>query len=93
MHMLGLIFMRTKYTYLVEEWILNSVLRDVIASLYTAVFINKMLFLSTNLQEKTKKEKLKIAAKLHRQFAHPHSSKLKIVLKDAQILAYGMETY
>ena len=54
---------------------------------------NKLFFLSTNLRDKSDEEKVKIAAKLHRQFAHPHSGKMKLLLRDAQIIDKDSEKY
>ena len=54
---------------------------------------NKLFFLSTNLRDKSDEEKVKIAAKLHRQFAHLHSGKMKLLLRDAQIIDKDLEKY
>ena len=53
----------------------------------------RALFLSTNLQDKSDEEKVKIATKLHRQFAHPHGGKIKLLLRDAQIIDKDLEKY
>ena len=46
-----------------------------------------------NLQNKSEDEKFRIAIKLHRQFAHPRSDKLKSLLKDAQISDKTLEKH
>ena len=57
------------------------------------VYNQQIVFLSTNLRDKSNEEKVKIAAKLHRQFAHPHSGKMKLLLRDAQIIYKDLEKY
>ena len=46
-----------------------------------------------NLQNKSEDEKFRIAIKLHHQFAHPRSDKLKSLLKDAQISDKTLEKH
>ena len=55
------------------------------------IYNQQAVFLSTNLQDIPDEKKVKVVTKLHRQFAHPHSSKIKLLLRDAQIIDKDLE--
>ena len=48
-------------------------------------------FVCKELSEKTVSQKQRIAEKLHRQFSHAKSDKLKVLLRDAEVKDKGLE--
>ena len=57
------------------------------------VLSTQIAFMCCNLQNKSEDEKFRIATKLHHQFAHPRSDKLKSLLKNAQISDKTLEKH